>query len=403
MRCRTGQSAKPNIKVSAFVRTIHKPIVIEKKLHWYSRFGKIEVLEQTFVDNITGKLARPFSQRAQVQCRSYSLPLQRVITDLGADVAFGKIPEKLFEHHGIRVPVSSAQAITQHHAQIILDLAPFKPEAPDSPGAEWLVSQIDGSTIPTVTFCIPSAQEATPEACTEEQRDTSATIDRRKYRQVGKTEARLSLSRSADAERPVFGVSLSTVEDAGQELFFTALRAGFGPQTQVHGVGDGAPWIVNQVERVFGKQATYLLDFYHVSEYLADASRVCSPNNPSQWLEQQQDRLKENQSDAVLAAMQPWIEPDSWPDASAPVRSAYRYLRNRPEQLDYQGALAADLPIGSGEIESAHRYVIQQRLELAGCWWTVEKAWAMIALRIARLNQDWQPYWDAFPQMAMVA
>jgi hypothetical protein len=32
------------------------------------------------------------------------------------------------------------------------------------------------------------------------------------------------------------------------------------------------------------------------------------------------------------------------------------------------------LPIGSGEIESAHRYVAQQRLKRPGAWWRVEAA-----------------------------
>jgi hypothetical protein len=30
------------------------------------------------------------------------MPLQRIITDSGADVPFGQIPAKLQEHHGIR-------------------------------------------------------------------------------------------------------------------------------------------------------------------------------------------------------------------------------------------------------------------------------------------------------------
>ena len=61
-------------------------------------------------------IARPFSAAAEVYCRGYSLPLQRIITDFGADVPFGQIPKKLQEHHGITVPVSSAQAMTQQHA-----------------------------------------------------------------------------------------------------------------------------------------------------------------------------------------------------------------------------------------------------------------------------------------------
>jgi len=95
----------------------------------------------------------------------------------------------------------------------------------------------------------------------------------------------------------------------------------------------------------------------------------------------------------VLKALRPYREPDSIPDKLAPVRSAYRYIHNRLEQLDYKGAIAAELPIGSGEIESAHRYVIQQRLKRSGSWWSVENAWAMLALRVLRANQDWQSYW----------
>jgi hypothetical protein len=95
----------------------------------------------------------------------------------------------------------------------------------------------------------------------------------------------------------------------------------------------------------------------------------------------------------VLKALHCHLEPDTVPDKNAPVRSAYRYIHNRLNQLDYKGAIAADLPIGSGEIESAHRYVIQQRLKRSGSWWSVENAWAMLALRVLRENQDWQSYW----------
>jgi len=59
-----------------------------------------------------------------------------------------------------------------------------------------------------------------------------------------------------------------------------------------------------------------------------------------------------------------------------------------------QSAIAADLPIGSGEIESAHRYVIQERLKLSGCWWKLENATTMLALRVLRANGDWDTYWQ---------
>ena len=77
----------------------------------------------------------------------------------------------------------------------------------------------------------------------------------------------------------------------------------------------------------------------------------------------------------------------------APVRACVRYLRNRPQHLDYKGALEKGLPIGSGEIASAHRYVIQQRLKVPGAWWKAEHVEPMLALRVVRANGDWDKYW----------
>jgi hypothetical protein len=65
------------------------------------------------------------------------------------------------------------------------------------------------------------------------------------------------------------------------------------------------------------------------------------------------------------------------------------------DQLNYQDALNKNLPIGSGEIESAHRYVVQKRLKLAGAWWEIQNAEHMLALRINRANRKWDGYWSA--------
>jgi hypothetical protein len=44
------------------------------------------------------------------------LPLQRVLTDFGADVPFGQAPDKLTEHYGIAMPASTIRRITEYHA-----------------------------------------------------------------------------------------------------------------------------------------------------------------------------------------------------------------------------------------------------------------------------------------------
>lgn len=318
---------------------------------------------------------------ANVHCRSYSLPLQRVVTDFGADISFGRIPRKLKEHHGIEVPISSAQAMTQAHAQVVHESQVLSDEIPNQPGVRQLVAQMDGTLLPIVETTAAVTAEGIP-------------IDRRKTRQVSFKEARLALVRSSDEEHPHFGSTFGGVDEAGAQLLNSAIAKGLGANTQVHAVGDGAPWLAHQVEARFGEQATYLVDFYHASEYLAAASQVCASEDAKGWLKTQQTRLKHNQSALVLSALYPSLEPHTVDDKQAPVRAAYRYLNNRPDQLDYQGAISAELPIGSGEIESAHRYVILERLDIAGAWWTVEKAEHLMALRVLRENDGWNEYWQ---------
>ena len=188
------------------------------------------------------------------------------------------------------------------------------------------------------------------------------------------------------------------METAGRHLFACAVRAGFGTDSLVHAVGDGAPWIVGQIEEQFGDQGSYLIDFYHVCEYLSEAAKVIAPEPVARdaWMETQKDALKTGRLDEVLQALVPYCEPPGMSDDDeAPVRACHRYLSGRSDQLNYREALAEGLPIGSGEIESAHRYVAQKRLKLPGAWWLVEHAEHMLALRINRLNGDWENYWAA--------
>jgi hypothetical protein len=310
------------------------------------------------------------------------LPLQRRITDFGADVAFGRIPEKLKEHYGTSVPVSSARRITLAQATEMRQAEELQTEIPESKGKDCVIAEADGSMVPIVTNSVEPSGEA--------------PVDRRKAKQVGYKEARLTIAHAQGSVSPVFGATMGSTREAGDHLAHCAIRAGVGQQTRVHCLGDGAPWIAEQVSRVFGLQGEYLIDFYHLCEYLAAAADHCAPPAERKaWLEQQQDRAKESRIMEILEALRPHLEPASVSNENAPVRAAHRYIHNRLDQFDYQGAIEAGLPIGSGEVESAHRYIIQERLKIAGAWWKNENAHCMLALRTVRANGDWEQYWQA--------
>jgi hypothetical protein len=331
-------------------------------------------------------IVRPFSLSAEISCRDYSLPLQRVITDFGAEVPFHKIPAKLSEHYGMSVPVSSSRVITEKHAEKIFASQELETDIPEKRGVEVLIEEVDGCLIPIVKIAEHSKE--------------GQSVDRRTTREVDWKEARLCFARPKDTVTPIFGATLGKPDDAGEQMAHCAIRAGLGSNTRVHGVGDGAPWIADQMNMVFGLQGSYLIDLYHLCEYLAAAGNTCAPDGKESWLERQKELMKTNRSSEVLEGLRPHLESETAPDKNAPVRACYRYISNREGQFDYKSALEAGLPIGSGEIESAHRYVIQDRLKRPGAWWKPQNAENMLALRVLRANNDWNLYWDKIWQQA---
>jgi Uncharacterised protein family (UPF0236) len=326
---------------------------------------------------------RPFAASAGVRSRSCSRLLQRAVTDLGADLPYAKVMDKLVEHYGLVLGESTIRKLTLVHAQEIHRRSGgFAQGLPEPVAAKGLtfIAQIDGTMVPTVRSIQTEA----------------ASADRRKAKTVQWQEAKVSLAHAQGSTQMVYGATLlGDVDTAGRQLRACAKRAGFGKGHRVHGVGDGAPWIAGQVKQRFGSQGSYLLDFYHVCEYLSDAAKAIEPQPLGQqaWLDVHKQKLKDHQPEAVLHALREHLEPAQTDDEQAPIRRCHRYLSQRVHQLDYRGAIDQGLPIGSGEIESAHRYLVQKRLKLPGAWWLAANAEHMLALRVNRANGEWANYW----------
>lgn len=330
-------------------------------------------------------LSRPFSTAADVTCHGYSRPLERAVVDFGADVPYGQVGAKVKEHYGVALPDSAAHTLTTRHALALQEHQVLPPKG-RSTGNDLpctLIAQVDGSMVPIV--------------------QPGAAGDARKGKVLKWQEARLCTVRQDGTLAPTFGATLGSVQEAGALWHAAAESTGLTPRATVHGIADGAPWIADQFEQHFGRQGTFLVDFFHVCDYLADAAKACAPQAPGPWMELQKTRLKSGGLQDVLAELNAKALPAPGRAADGtqdPVFACLRYLSSRQDQLDYAGALARGLPIGSGEIESANRYVVQARLKRAGAWWTAENAHAMLQLRTLRGNGQWDAYWETYREAA---
>jgi len=168
--------------------------------------------------------------------------------------------------------------------------------------------------------------------------------------------------------------------------------------TYIHGVADGAPWIHEQYKKQFGLSHDFYIDFYHVSEYLGAASKELSKTNllgdqkSSEWFKECKLKLKNGKSEEVIEELRNLLE-STESNFSSELSKAYHYLANRSECLNYDKALAQDLPIGSGEVESGHRSVLQARLKKPGAWWRIDHAENMAHLKVLQANGEWEDFW----------
>jgi hypothetical protein len=182
-------------------------------------------------------------------------------------------------------------------------------------------------------------------------------------------------------------------DEVGRHLAKCADLAGRHEKTRIHCLGDGAPWIAEQVELQFGSDANFLIDFYHLTQYLAGAAQCIQPEDPLVWLASQKKLILENQTDVVFQALQKHIDSKGPDHKDCLAQKCFNYMDKRRKYLNYKGALDAELPIGSGEIESGVRSIMQDRLKIPGAWWLQESADAMLALKTVRANGFWEQYW----------
>ena len=299
---------------------------------------------------------------------AYSPLLKRAALDFVADESFPKATQKFKEHYDLDFPQSTLQAITY---ATTLQMSEANPVV-QTPVAKATVS-MDGSYIRT---------------CVAYQ----GTEDARKHRCYEWVEAKLA-NVHTDMHNH-WACTLENAEMAGRMWWRLGEQTGINRSTFVHAVGDGATWLLQAHATHFSTQGRYLIDWFHVQSYLGTVMQEhrCSPD----WLNRQQTHLLNGKPSQVLCNLQRLVLKET-PDGTQSATTALRYLTVRKAHLFYDWAKKYDCEIGSGRIESGHKF-LQKRLKVRGAAWTPRNAQCMIQLLVLRANQHWETFWNEHTQ-----
>jgi hypothetical protein len=204
-------------------------------------------------------------------------------------------------------------------------------------------------------------------------------------------DVRTGLARPLDGDERLYVCRMDTYDEVLEQLFGVGCLEGMTPRTQVVVPGDGASGLREAVVTVF-PGAQYILDHPHLKSHFYETADALGLEEPErhQWVKGYMDQLWACEVDEVLSSLQQQQE-------EAPnerLRQLINHLWRFEDSVDYGAYHACGWPLGSGEIESAHRYIPQERLKIAGACWNPANVNPMLALRVVRANHWWDAFWQ---------
>ncbi len=171
------------------------------------------------------------------------------------------------------------------------------------------------------------------------------------------------------------------------------------PEAVYVGVADGAADNWTFLESF---TSIHVLDFYHVSEYVADAAEALYPGKKATqerhaWFKQKLHDLKhdEGAAQSLRRELERATPGNNRTASMEKLMKARTYFKNHWHQMIYPEARKRNLPIGSGVTEAACKSLVKQRMCRSGMRWKEQGASMLLTLRaLVCSSGQWDAFWS---------
>lgn len=191
---------------------------------------------------------------------------------------------------------------------------------------------------------------------------------------------------------------LGDIDALKARLWLEAIRQGLLHRPKVVWLADGGRGFWRLFDERLAQYATGILDFYHAAQNLWKGAKSWLDGRTQQardWFTTARRRLHRGQANEVLTDLQAALELEGLPDSTRDtLTNLYNYLDKHRDHMDYAKFKELGLPIGSGMVESACKWLIQQRFKGVGMRWSEDGFNHLLHLRLAWVNGRFD---DLFP------
>jgi hypothetical protein len=161
-------------------------------------------------------------------------------------------------------------------------------------------------------------------------------------------------------------------------------------------LADGAEFLWKAMTASF-PNARQVLDFYHCAKHIhtvAKAQYEQGTLKALQWAEATLVRLSMGEIRTVIGALKRMKPRNTL--ATDEIRKLINYLDSHSHRIAYLSDLENGMPIGSGAIESANKFICHTRMKRSGAWWVQENGNAMLRLRCAIYNGTFDHVFEVY-------
>lgn len=351
----------------------------------------------------------------------YTHDLRRIVAEETAKASFEEVVELIAKHTGAHVPKRQVEELATRAARDFDEFYRNRLGAPEDTD-HLLILSFDGKG---VAMLHRDLRDATRKAAETPRRlETRLTKgekpNRKRMAEVATVYTLAAWPRSiadvlhglrdrADkaAQRPqpthkrVWASLAHTPQRVIDDAFAEAARRDPEQRRRWVVLVDGNRDQLRRIQRAaskLGVAITIVLDIVHVLEYLWRAAYAFHPEGTEAaeaWVDARLLALLNGRTAGELAkSLRGMIKRHALDVQGAkPVERAARYLVKNTRLLHYDRALADGLPIATGVIEGACRYLVKDRLGRTGARWSLTGAEAVLRLRALRASGDFDDYW----------
>jgi hypothetical protein len=325
-----------------------------------------------------GEIYKPMIDDLGITHQSRTETVNRALTDFGIEDSFAQAGRRFEEHYGFELSATTVDRVTKAsalHAEAYLERklreAQERYDEASPSRNEPILVELDACEIRTGVF-----------TAHEEHPGRKKTV---RWRDV-----RVGLARPMTSRSKLFGAQVEKYPEVVSQLFSLAAMLGMTRQTTVVAVADGGPGVREQMESKL-PVTQFILDKPHLKKHLYETAEASGfyEEQQQQWVHSKLDSISGGTRSIGFGRAGGSKHHGAQRDR---LRRFNAYLRRFEDAVDYDHFKELGYPIGSGEVESAHRSVPQRRLKLPGACWHPDSINPLLALRVLRANDWWNDY-----------